>query len=134
MGRRDYHLDVKVPDTVLYSSKSEHQEHLHVSLKYWHSRSQCFSEWQKNELKHLTKLIDKVQELTEISVKTDAGLKWKTHKGPPVGQFSKPTSLPTEHVIGELRANQKARVHGFLHQGTFFVVWLDRKHEVFPER
>lgn len=104
-----------------------------VSLKYWHSGSQCLSDWQRGELLKLRKLVDKVQGLTPSQVKNDAGLKWKAHKGPAARGFARPSALSKDIDLCELRVDSKARVHGALFDGTFYLVWLDRSHEVFPD-
>ena len=105
-----------------------------VSLRYWHTGSQCLSEWQHKELKKLRSLIDKVQGLSPDEVRTDPGIAWKLHAGPPKGKgFSRPKELSADVPLGEMRVSVKARVHGALFDSTFFLVWLDRNHEVFPE-
>lgn len=104
-----------------------------VSLRYWHSGSQCLSDWQRGELSKLRKLIDKVQDLSATQVRTDPGLQWKLHKGPTARGFARPTALSRDIDLCELRVDQKARVHGALVNDTFYLVWLDRSHAVFPE-
>lgn len=108
---------------------------VHVSLRYWHTGSQCISVWQRGELEKLRKLIDKVQKLTPTAIRTDAGLHWKNHNGPPRGKgWSSPAGLSKDVPICELRVDNKARVHGAIYEGTFYLVWLDRNHEVFPAK
>lgn len=121
--------DEQPPGLVLKAA----EVHVAVSLKYWHSGSQCLSEWQRGELAKLRRLIDKVQGLTTSQVKNDAGLQWKAHKGPAARGFSRPTALSKDIDLCELRVDGKARVHGALFDGTFYLVWLDRSHEVFPD-
>ena len=103
-----------------------------VSLKYWHSRSQCLSDWQSSELLSLRKLIDKVQTLTANELRTDPGLCMKQHHGPAAPGFSRPQALSKDIELCEMRVSSKARVHGALVDGTFYLVWLDRSHAVFP--
>lgn len=109
------------------------EQKVSVSLKYWHSGSQCLSDWQRGELSKLRKLIDKVQGLSTTQVRTDPGLQWKPHKGPAARGFARPTALSRDIDLCELRVDQKARVHGALLNDTFYLVWLDRSHAVFPE-
>ncbi|WP_407667392.1 MAG6450 family protein [Microvirga lotononidis] len=104
-----------------------------ISLKYWHSGAQCLSDWQHKELANLRKLIDKVQGLTPSQIKNDNGLYWKQHKGPPARGFSRPSALSKDIELCELRVSGKARVHGAIFENTFYLVWLDRVHEVFPD-
>jgi hypothetical protein len=84
------------------------------------------------QLQHLRKLIDKVQGLTPSQVKTDPGLQWKAHKGPAAIGFARPASLSRDVPLCEMRVGGKARVHGALIDTTFYLVWLDRVHAVFP--
>lgn len=106
-----------------------------ISLKYWHSGSQCISKWQRAELEKLRKFIDKTQGMTVKQITTDPGLYWKAHKGPPKGSgFSRPAALSQEITLCELRLSSASRVHGVFLGDTFFLVWLDRTHDVFPER
>jgi len=107
---------------------------LSVSLKYWHSKSQCISFWQKSELEKLTKCVDKIQSLTASTLKNDPGLYWKLHHGPAASGFSRPAALSRDITLCEVRVASKARLHAAIFDSTFFLVWLDRNHEVFPEK
>ncbi|GGK28989.1 hypothetical protein [Salinarimonas ramus] len=104
-----------------------------VSLKHWHAGSQCLSDWRAPELKKLRRLVDKVQSLTPAQLRADPGLGWKPHKGPAARGFSRPASLSKDIGLCELRVDGKARVHGALFDATFYLVWLDRAHAVFPD-
>jgi hypothetical protein len=109
------------------------QKRVSVSLAYWHSSSQCLSEWNAAELKKLRKAIDKVQSLTAVGVRTDPGLNFKQHFGPSKGSgFSRPPDMPKDFSLCEIRVGEKARLHGSLNGDSFYLVWLDRAHGVFP--
>jgi hypothetical protein len=110
----------------------EKKQPVTISMKYWHSGSECLSSWQRGELQHLRKLIDKVQGFTPSQIKNDPGLQWKAHKGPAAAGFSRPVSLSKDVPLCEMRVGGKARVHGALIDSTFYLVWLDRVHAVFP--
>lgn len=125
--------EVEPPDDAL-ELKADDPE-ITISLRYWHSNSQCLSDWQAKELKKLAKIIGKAQELTAIQLKSDQSLGWKLHSGPAKGHgFSRPTKLSKDIKLSELRVDNKARIHGALIDDTFFLVWLDRGHEVFPQK
>jgi hypothetical protein len=129
--------EIKLPDeepveTPVLESVDEKDVLVSVSLKYWHSGTQCFSDWQSKELKRLTRFIDRAQSLTASQIKTDPGLIWKTHRGPAARGFSRPSSLSEDIPLTELRVSDKARVHGAMIDQTFFLVWLDRNHQCFP--
>jgi hypothetical protein len=115
-------LDETQPDTIVS-----------VSLKYWHTRSQCISEWQRRELEGLRKFVDKIQGLTWAQIKADTGLKYQTHKGATGHGFSRPQNLSKDVALFELRLSGRARVHGAEVNDVFYLVWLDRNHDVFPE-
>lgn len=105
-----------------------------VNLKHWNTKSQCISDWPKKDLISLRKFIDKVQTLTPTTVRTDSGLSYKLHKGPPGGRgFSRPSSLARDITLFELRVSGRARVHCYLSNEQLYLVWLDRNHEVFPD-
>jgi hypothetical protein len=50
------------PDITVTLEKTQHQ--ISVNLKYYHAKSQCLSQWQRDELKKLSRFFAKVQALT----------------------------------------------------------------------
>lgn len=82
----------------------------------------------------MRKLIDKVQGLTPNQIRSDPGLIWKKHLGAVARGFARPAALSKEIEMCELRVDSKARVHGAIFDGVFYLVWLDRLHAVFPEK
>lgn len=114
-------------------SKIVNENEVEINLKHWHSGCQCISEWQPKDLKAFRKFIDKAQGLTPSAMRADPGLEYELHKGLPKGHgFSKPTSIPKDITLAEMKVSGKARVHGFLRENQFYLIWLDRSHEVFP--
>ena len=103
-----------------------------VSLRHWHSGAECISCWQRNDLEKLRKLIDKIQGMTTTKIRNDIGLEHKLHRTSPAKGFPRPSGLSKDIPLCELRVTGKARVHGALHQDIFYLVWLDRNHNVFP--
>lgn len=123
-------LGIEAPNVTLDAPKSV----VSVSLKYWHSSSQCVSEWGRDELKKLRRFVEKIQSMSWPQIKADGGLDYCIHKGPPKGHgFSRPTSLSKDQSLIEMKVGGKARVHGVETDDTFFLVWLDRSHAVFPD-
>jgi len=105
-----------------------------ISLRYYRRQTECFSKWKSSDLKKFGALVDK---LRGHNANTLTGSKLcSMHKGPPAqDRFALPESLSPDLTLHELRVDQsnKARIHGVLWGETFFLVWLDRNHAVFPE-
>ena len=40
--------------------------------------------------------------------------------------------LSPDITFSELKVTEKARIHGFQVGAAFYLVWLDRNHEIFP--
>jgi hypothetical protein len=105
-----------------------------ISLRYYRKQAECLSKWKSVELKKLSGLIEKLKSHSATSL-TGSSLCTR-HKGAPSeARFALPDSLSPELTLYELRVDQsnKARVHGVLWGETFYLVWLDRRHAVFPE-
>ena len=113
----------------------------HVNLKYYNYAHQCLSQWTSEELSNFSEFTNKLTSMTwEQIYKTGGKSGNKTGVG--YTPHSKKNKLPNQGIVSglsedisffELRVNQKARVHGFRSGSSFFLVWLDRNHEVYPE-
>ena len=103
---------------------------IEVSMKYYQRKTECLSEWQKNELKALSGWLEKIRLKTVQQVKSNPN-DCHAHAG---GKFTKGFVLPKEvsheRQLYGLKASGKARVHGFFVDQKFFVVWLDRNHRL----
>lgn len=109
-------------------------ENVSISLKYYHRKSECWSDWQQRELKDLSGTIEKLRNVSVAQLKQGGGPRYDTHKGPPKGGgFKRPDSLSADLQFCEIGLNKKARLHGFISGSVFFLVWLDRNHQVFPQ-
>jgi len=109
-------------------------EGISISLKYYQDKVECFSEWQGKDLKRFSGLISKIRNMTAAQLTGSSSL-CDTHKGKPKAQrYSWPDGISEEITRYELKVDQskKSRVHGALIGSTFFLVWLDRNHQVFP--
>lgn len=103
-------------------------ENVSISLKYLNIACECFSNWEKEELKSFSNLIEKLKKQTQSQIKTNTK-NCHAHKGSAKqNRFSKPT-ISDDIKFYSLRVNNKARVHGFFIESVFFLVWLDRNHE-----
>jgi len=110
------------------------EKHVSVSLRYYQSSCECFSEWEKRELKKFSSTLHKIKGYTVDQLKRTLSL-CDMHKGIPAeGRFSLPDDLSPDIQFFELKVDpsNKLRIHGFFVEGVFFLVWLDRKHACFP--
>jgi hypothetical protein len=104
----------------------------HISLKYFDGSYECFSVWQQRELRAFTKFIEKLREHNWEDVKKTAGFGYAEHNRQHLPRKRILTLISPETTIFELRVTQTARVHGFKIQSVFFLVWLDRNHQIYP--
>ena len=105
----------------------------YVALKYYHPAHQCFSEWQTEELKDFSRYTVTLRSTTPINVFQHRGLRCKYHQGKPKAALPADlTGLSQDIEFMEMRVSGTARVHGFMVESAFFLVWLDRQHTVFP--
>lgn len=127
------------------SGGSADNENPFVTLKYFCHSFECFSAWEKEELKSFSDFLSSLRQRTWRQVLETSG-----KSGSKVGLGYTPYDVATvktgaeEHLknvrsqIGdditffELRLNQRIRVHGFRAKAAFFLVLLDREHRVFP--
>ena len=107
---------------------------LYLALKYYYRDFQCFSEWERDELRQFSSTSETVCQLTVTELFRHRGLVPKSHRTEP--KTAIPANLQqhlSQVTFTELRVTQKARIHGFIVDPIFFLVWLDRNHEVFPD-
>jgi len=127
------------------SGNSADNDNPFVALKYFRDAFECFSVWEKDELKTFSEFISSLRRRTWRQVLETSGKRENK-----VGLAYTPYDITTtkngaeEHLkvvreqIGdditffELRVSQKIRVHGFRAKAAFFLVLLDREHRVFP--
>lgn len=118
---------------------------VHTSLRYINTDHQCFSEWEPSELRLFSSFLKLVRQQTWQQVyqsggkgSNKAGLGYTVHPDkaalPSKGdvQGISPDVNNTLQLF-ELRVSQRARVHCFRQAHFLFLVWLDGKHEVYPE-
>jgi len=108
-----------------------------VALKYFRPEQQCFSEWSKDELRAFSDFNRKVSLQTWPQIMASggkgankAGLGYTPHDGSSLPRPDFAGSLSDDLTWIELRVTQKARVHGFRAGPAFFLVYLDRNHDL----
>jgi hypothetical protein len=112
-----------------------------VNLKYYDPDFECFSEWTSDELKSFSEFTQKLKRLTWQQIYKSGGrlgdktgLGYTPHKTRAyLPKHPELDSLSPDITFFELRITQKARVHGFRVKSTFFLVWLDRNHQIYPQ-
>lgn len=112
------------------------KNHVSISLRYFKKSCECFSKWQRDELKKFSATIDKLSGFNASQLMRYLPL-CDIHKGPPAeGRFAMPDGISPDQVFHEIKVDpsNKLRVHGFFAESVFFLVWLDREHACFPER
>lgn len=132
-GNQELYLKPYIVD-YLGLDKSEDSP-VYISLKYYDSGFECFSDWTSQELKSFSDLIKKLSKTTWDRIKRGTGgLGCKVHKERkhlPKREILK--SISPESTLVEMRVNGTARIHGFIVKSSFFLVWLDREHKVYKD-
>ena len=128
-------IEQKFEDLSIGSTKlATYLDKVSVSLRYYQSKCECFSDWKQLELKSFSQTIEKMKGYTTIMLCAKNNL-CEIHKGEPKRKrFSYPDGLSPDHSFWEIKVDQsnKLRIHGFFVDEVFFLVLLDREHECFP--
>jgi hypothetical protein len=85
-------------------------------------------DWQKQELKALIKCLKKMEKLVWSHIRRDTGLRMTKLKN-----VKPPCYLSPDIELYEIRVTQEQRIHGYLMDNIFYLVWFDRDHSVCPE-
>lgn len=104
---------------------------LSVNLKYYQKSAECFSTWQKPELKAFSNWVDKICARTEEQVTSVTQTCHAHSPGKRAAGFNIPDDVSPDVKFYGLDVTKGGRVHGFFERGQFFLVWLDRGHKVF---
>lgn len=128
-----------------FSGGSSDNDNPFVTLKYFKDSFECFSAWDKDDLKSFSGFVSDLRNRTWRQVLETSGKgENKTGLGYTPYQISQTKNGAEDHLKGvqksigeditffELRVTQKLRVHGFRAKAAFFLVLLDRGHKVFP--
>lgn len=106
-----------------------------VALKYYRPEHQCLSQWTPDELRAFSAFCRKLAQMTWQQI-VESGGRHKTGLGcTPVHRTQLPGtdflhSISEDISWMELRVTQVARVFGFRAGHAFFLVFLDRTHDV----
>lgn len=111
-------------------------ERPYVSLKYFDSSYECFSDWTKADLTGFTDLLRKMGHMTWVQIQATGGRSGtKTGLGCTrlprnILPASSTSNLSEDLLFMELRVNSKARIHGFRMNDAFFLLCLDKDHKI----
>jgi hypothetical protein len=106
-----------------------------VALKYYRPEHQCLSQWTADELRAFSAFCRKLAQMTWPQI-VQTGWRHKTGVGwTPVARTHLPGtdflhSISEDISWMELRVTQVARVFGFRAGHAFFLVFLDRGHDL----
>lgn len=112
----------------------------YVSLKYYTPDFQCLSDWPSGELKSLSSFCTKIRHTkwsdiyrTGGKLGDKVGFGYTVHKDrKKLPDHSELDTLSEDLTWFELRVTKSARVHGFRAKDAFFLVFLDREHNIYP--
>lgn len=110
-----------------------------ISIRFLRHEFECFSDWNKEEMKSFWLFIKKAHEYTWQNLK-DQSCKGKNKNGLgftsiSVSKYPKKyrENFDPQSNLFELRVNQKARVHCFRDKSVCYIIVLDKDHKVFPQ-
>lgn len=122
---------------ILNPNKTTADEIPHVNMKYYTSSFQCFSAWSSQEMKQFSDFIEKLRQMKWADIyRTGGKLGYKTGLGYSlIDRKNYPKNALLDKVSAdisffELRVNQTMRVHGFRCLDAFYLVYLDRNHDL----
>ena len=99
-----------------------------VSLKFFHDK-ECFSKWQKSELKAFSAWVMKIAARSKADITRDTN-KCHSHRGAPPRDLPDTVSQDETFYSIKVKDNTAWRVFGFFGDRDFHIIWLDRSHSV----
>ncbi|MHB8068160.1 MAG: hypothetical protein ACYDIC_09695 [Desulfobaccales bacterium] len=107
----------------------------YIVLKYYHPKHQCFSTWSKGDLKAFSSLIERMRTARWSLLINNQALGFKINKyidSLPKGDVDcLKKILSPDITFAELTVSEKARIHGFRIGAAFYLVWLDKDHNIY---
>lgn len=132
----------KIPPPLQPENKPKSTDHeiANVSFRYWESSHECISNWQASESKELFEALERMCAQNWTTIKASGGrLGAKTGLGctliEHVAKRKKgkwPQNLDADADIYEMRVCKKKRIFGTRDGATFFLIWLDKNHALYP--
>ncbi|ASP29485.1 MULTISPECIES: hypothetical protein [Sphingomonadales] len=114
----------------------EDHEGVTVSFAHYRAETECLSSWNKADLKSFVGVVEKLRTMDVTTLRNSSLC--SPHRGEvrPAKRFTRPDTIGKDYRMHEIRVDRSntARMHGVIEESVFYLVWLDRKHEVFPWR
>lgn len=104
-----------------------------LSLAHYRVETECLSTWSKTDLKKLVGTVEKMRTMDANELR--ASSLCSPHRLQPLAErFVMPLEIGKDYRMHEIRVDRHnaARMHGVFEGNVFYLVWLDRKHKVFP--
>ncbi len=139
-NKHSHKISAKIADIFGHVGSNEKA---YVVLKYYQSKNQCFSTWDRPLLKNFSKFINTISSKTWSEIYLSAG---KGRKNKKTGLGYTPHNNSVNRIrkkcpnlasqldddilesFFELRLGEQPRVHGFRQGQAFFLVILDKDH------
>ena len=115
---------------------SDNEVGVTVSFAHYRSQTECLSTWGKADLKSFVGAVEKMRAM-DIATLRNSSLCCPHRGGRRLAKrFTRPDTIGKDYRMHEIRVDRSntARMHGIIEDSVFYLVWLDRKHEVFPEK
>lgn len=127
----------KFPKNNIIENPSTNNLPPHISLKYYDYKHECFSQWTQRDLKdfsHLNELLSKTT-WKEMIQNCSKNYGMKKGLGSTVIRDTNiheklPKNISKDCTLIELRVNEKSRIIGFRNNEIYFLIWLDRNHDL----
>jgi len=105
----------------------------HLSFHHFDESSECISDWTSSEAKQLFAKLRQLSQTTWQEILSSRGLGYKEIQNSGCLSRQWPARLSTDCTMSEIRISQKSRIFGVRRERAFYLVWLDRNHEILPE-
>lgn len=129
-----HHVNYHVENS--YSTNSEDDIKMLVSVTFLQRKFECFSQWGKPEMKSFWRFLDKLVRSNWLDLIKTAGKSGKSGFGLtkirkdlyPAGGYI--YGVDADQAFYELRVDERRRIHGFQKGNIFHICYLDRNHRI----
>ena len=114
------------------------QNPVKISFKYIEAGEKfCLCHYEKQEAKNVMDCLRKLTTIPWIQVLQSggghkSGLAFTPYKDGDLREVKRPPTLSKEISISSVRASEKSRVWGAYFDHTYYILWFDRNHKIYP--